>query len=273
MSAESEYIDDILHQRKAREERLISSPYNWFSLIGLFPLQDGANPVGNDPRYRINLAGLPDGATAIFMVNEQGVFLSTADSSFLVNGQPPPDRPLRQDVDGEPDLVEAGPIGIRIIHRLGRPFLRVWDREAQTLKEYKGLQYFPVEPKYRITAVYQSFDTPRSIQVLDAIGGEHETLFPGQAFFTIDGVECVLTAEDEGDGLLFNFTDLTRADTSYPGGRYLLTELPLDDSLIMDFNLTRNWPCAYTAFATCPLPLPDNHLKVRVAAGEMRYHD
>ncbi len=160
-----------------------------------------------------------------------------------------------------------------VISRNNRPYLRVWDREAPALTSHKGLHYFPIDAKYQITALYQPFETPRSLKVLDAIGGEHESRFPGQACFTINGLECTLIAEEEDDGLLFNFTDLTRADSTYPGGRYLLTEPPAGGTILLDFNLARNWPCAYTAFATCPLAPAENHLKVRIEAGEMRYHD
>jgi len=273
MKAIEKYRYSIIRQRKAREEKLLASPLNWFSLVGLFPLKEGENSIGNGPQYRIDLPSLSAKAHAIFDVREDGVYITAADTNFKVNGHSPTDVPLRQDVEGDPDLVEAGSIAIRVIRRNNRLYLRVWDREAPALTGYKGLRYFPVDPEYRVAAVYQPFETPRSIRVMDAIGGEHESLFPGQVHFTINGVQCTLISEEDEEGLLFNFTDLTRTDSTYPGGRYLLTEQPREGVVLLDFNLTRNWPCAYTAFATCPLPPTENHLKVRIEAGEMRYHD
>ena len=273
MSTENDYIASIKQQRLAREEKMLSTPLNWLSLVGLFPLQDGENPIGNGGQFSINLSALPAGVRASFLVRENGVCLCAAGPAFRVNGQTPSETPLRQDVESEPDLVEAGSLAMRVIQRNNRPYLRVWDRESPAFKNFAGLRYFAIDPNYRIEAVYQPFETPRSIRVVDAIGGEHETLFPGQACFTLNGVACSLVAEEDDEGLLFNFTDLTRVDTTYPGGRYLLTEYPRENVVILDFNLARNWPCAYTAFATCPLPPAENHLKVRVEAGEMRYHD
>lgn len=79
-------------------------------------------------------------------------------------------------------------------------------------------------------------------------------------------------AQEDEDGLLFNFNDLTREDSTYPGGRYLETPVPQGLQLDLDFNLAVNWPCAYTSFATCPFPPLENRLPVRIEAGEKRFH-
>ncbi|MCQ3954031.1 MAG: DUF1684 domain-containing protein, partial [Chloroflexi bacterium] len=100
------------------------------------------------------------------------------------------------------------------------------------------------------------------------IGTEISTFFMGRAEFTINGVDCALEAEQSGDELLFNFKDGTNADTTYGGGRRFYLPPPEGDEIILDFNLTDNWPCAYTPFATCPIPPRQNVLKVRVEAGE-----
>jgi hypothetical protein len=266
------YRIEIEQARQTREDRMLSNPLNWFTLVGLFPLADGINRVGREENLEITLPSLPEGCRANFEARTDGVFLISASEGFTVNGQPPTGGRLRQDVDGDPDLVEIGAIAMRVINRNSRPYLRVWDREAPALRDFHGLDYFPVDPAYRIQAEFVPFDPPRSIRIADAIGGEHEILFPGEARFTVSGVACTLIAEDDEDGLLFNFTDPTRADSTYPGGRYVLTPYPKNCQVTLDFNLARNWPCAYTSFATCPLPPAQNHLKVRVEAGEKRYH-
>ncbi len=55
-------------------------------------------------------------------------------------------------------------------------------------------------------------------------------------------------------------------------GRYLYTD-PADakGNIILDFNKAYNPPCAFTAFATCPLPPSQNRLALRVEAGEKKY--
>lgn len=273
MTEDNAYRFEIEQARQARENRMLSNPLNWFTLVGLFPLADGINRLGREESLEITLPSLPKGSSAIFEVRSDGVFLTSTMGNFTLNGQPPSRDALRQDMDGDPDLVEIGSIAMRVINRNNRPYLRVWDRETQALKDFNGLHYFPIDPAYRVQAEFVPFHSPRSIQIADAIGGEHEILFPGEARFNVSGVACALIAEDDDDGLLFNFADLTRTDATYPGGRYLLTEKPTGSHITLDFNLARNWPCAYTSFATCPLPPAQNHLQVRVEAGEKRYHN
>jgi hypothetical protein len=272
LSADTAYIEEIEKARWAREERMLSNPLNWFSLAGLIPLVGGVNRLGHSEAYDITLPSLPEGARAEFEVRPDGIYLTSASAGFTVNGQPPAADRLRQDVDGEPDLVEIGAIAIRVIQRNGSAYLRVWDRQSPVLRDFAGLRYFAIDTAYCIEAEYVRYDPPMAIRITDAIGGEHKILFPGEARFTLHGVACVLIAEDHEEGLLFNFTDQTRTDATYPGGRYLLIEKPVANHIILDFNLARNWPCAYTAFATCPLPPAENYLKVRVEAGEKRYH-
>ena len=192
-------------------------------------------------------------------------------SSITVNGKSPEPRPLRADVDGDPDLIECERLAMRVIRRGEKFYLRVWDKESPVMKNFPGLNYYPVNPDYCIMAEYFCFDSPRIIKIMDMTGTEHESVFPGEARFTLEGKSYTLVAEDDEDELLFSFTDKTREDTTYPGGRYLNTPKPEHDRVLLDFNLAVNWPCAYTAFATCPLPPKENRLNVRIEAGEMKF--
>jgi uncharacterized protein (DUF1684 family) len=92
------------------------------------------------------------------------------------------------------------------------------------------------------------------------------------AIFTVDGVERRLTPILEhgpaGDELLFVFRDQTSGDETYAAGRFLAAGMPQGGRLVLDFNRAHNPPCAFTPYATCPLPLPENRLPVRVEAGE-----
>ncbi len=265
------YIDQVLRQRRDRENTLVSSSLNWFSLSGLFPLKSGENSIGTGTGYAINIAGLRDGAMATISVEGSAISLIRVNDAFTINGATAKPEPLRPDIEGDPDLLECGSIAMMVIKRGDRYLLRAWDREAAALKGFRGLNYYPVDPDSRITAEYLPLDPPKRIIIQDAIGSETESVFPGLARFKFNGKNCSLIAEDGGDELLFSFTDLTRHDATYPGGRYLLTEKPADRHLVLDFNLARNWPCAYTPYATCPLPPSENHLGVRVEAGEKRY--
>jgi uncharacterized protein (DUF1684 family) len=104
---------------------------------------------------------------------------------------------------------------------------------------------------------------------------------PGAAEFTVDGkvvrLEPVLE-DPQSTELFFILRDTTSKTTTYGAGRFLYTELP-DHGLTqpgevwLDFNELINPPCAFTPYATCPLPPPQNRLTVAIPAGEQRYHD
>jgi len=141
------------------------------------------------------------------------------------------------------------------------------------MKDFAGFHYYPANPEYCVTAKYLRYDPPKPIKVAEIIGTEIDSSLLGQAQFTLNGVECMLEAEKSGDELLFNFTDGTNKVTTYGGGRKFYLPEPEGDQIILDFNLTENWPCAYTPFATCPVPLKENRLPIKIEAGELTYHD
>lgn len=272
MKTVNTYVNKIQRERRKREQNLLRSPLNWFSLAGLYPLQNGENRLGKGTSHTINIPELSEGAEALITLTESGVRLESG-SNLTINGSPATPRQLHVDVDGEPDLLECASLAMMVIQRGSLHYLRVWDREAHAVKNFHGLKYFPVNPAWRVTAEFIAFDPPRETIIHTAIGGETNITIPGYAHFQIEGVDCTLLGESDGEELLFSFTDLTRQDATYPGGRYLVTGVPVDGRLILDFNLACNWPCAYTSFATCPLPPFENQLGIRVEAGEKRYHD
>jgi uncharacterized protein (DUF1684 family) len=77
----------------------------------------------------------------------------------------------------------------------------------------------------------------------------------------------------EEDHLFIIFRDLTYRTTTYGAGRFLYAPMPKDGKVILDFNKAENPPCAFTAFATCPLPPRGNRLNVSIPAGEKRNHE
>jgi uncharacterized protein (DUF1684 family) len=79
---------------------------------------------------------------------------------------------------------------------------------------------------------------------------------------------------DEGEDEYFMiFGDPTNAKETYGAGRYLYVKKPdALGNIVIDFNQSINPPCAFTGFATCPLPPKQNILDVEVTAGEKNYH-
>ena len=135
------------------------------------------------------------------------------------------------------------------------------------------MQWYPVDEAHRVTARWVAHPTPQTIPIANVLGQVDELPTPGYAAFTIGGAEVrlhpVLETPDAKE-LFFIFKDATSGKDTYPAGRYLYTPLPADGELVLDFNKAYSPPCAFTPYATCPLPPPQNRLKVRIEAGEKK---
>jgi uncharacterized protein len=267
------YFDSIQQQRDERNIHMTADPLNWLALCGRFILQEGENTFGSAADNAVVLPNLPEPHTGTLTVTGGKVSLAAHGAGVTINGAAPHSRPLRTDVDGEQDTIEAGPVRIRFIMRGGLPVLRAWDVESQAVKVFKGLHYYPIKPGFIIKAKYTPYNPPLQRKTINAIGNELDSVFAGFVEFSVDGIPCRLDAEDVGEELLLNFTDATRADATYPGGRYITIPKTNGSEVELDFNLAENWPCAYTNFATCPLPPFENRLSARIEAGELRFHD
>src|SRR6516162_5455203 len=158
-----------------------------------------------------------------------------------------------------------------VIQRANRFGIRLKDKNSATRKAFSGLKYFPVQEQYRVEARFLPYDPPKKIAVPNILGDTEEEPSPGYVEFTLSGQKCRLDPVSAGDELFFIFRDLTSGKETYPSGRFLYTDMPKNGEVVLDFNKAVNPPCAFTPFATCPLPPKQNHLPIRIEAGELRY--
>jgi len=267
------YEEKILAFRAERETRLRDNERSWLALSGLYWLEEGNNTFGRDASNDIQLESPSVPAQAgVFQYKNDIVTLKVNEGVEMgCNGSPIKAKILRNDRDEHPDFLELGSIIILVIQRGKNCLIRVWDKNTPNRKNFTGLKHFPINPDYRITARFVPYDPPRLLKIRDVIGEEYDVEFPGFAVFTLGGKECRLEAEKTEEGLFFNFYDPTNGNGSYPGGRFLVSEPPNDREVVIDFNLAYNPPCAYTDYATCPLPPSQNRLPVRIPVGEMIY--
>jgi len=268
------YEAEIKKHREQRDKNTSSDPLHWLNLAGLFWLEEGDNSFGSDESNKIYLPEFPLAHCGTFHLKGGVVTIQPAvDANITLNSGPFESRPLITDHDKEPDFIHVGALTMKIIIRGGAQLVRIWNRESPAGRDFTGFHYYPVKPEYLVTAKYTRYDPPKPIKVMEVIGTEINSALLGQAQFTLNGVACTLEAEQSGDKLLFNFTDGTSKDTTYGGGRKFYLPKPEGDEIILDFNLTENWPCAYTPYATCPIPSKENRLPIKVEAGELKYHE
>ena len=266
------YVEEIAAWRAVAEAAL-RAPEGWLSLAGLFWLHEGTNRVGSDPQYERALpAGLPPFVGEICL-RDGAVTIGVAGPSMLLNGEPPDERALRADTEPPADRISVERLALQIIRRGSRVGVRVRDPEGAARAAFAGRRWYAARPEYRIVARFVPYDPPRPIAITSILGDTEDQLSPGAAIFQLDGQELRLDAVASADDtLFFNFRDRTAGESTYGAGRFLYAALPHDGTLVLDFNKAVNPPCAFTSYATCPLPPPQNRLPVAISVGELDAH-
>ena len=258
------------HQRM---EESLRSDRGWLTLSGLFWLNEGTNRFGTDPDNEIVLPGESAPAHAGSFTFHAGTATLHAEASagVAVNGQPATTVQLRSDAVAG-DLITIGDLTMLVIQRGQRHAIRLWDRRSPARMAFTGRRWYPVHEAYRLSARFVPHDPPHTLAVPNILGETEQRHSPGYAVFTLGGHEHSLDAVTEGDELFFIFRDQTAQDTTYPAGRFLKAAFPQNNQITLDFNRAYSPPCAFTAFATCPLPPSRNHLPLRIEAGELYDH-
>lgn len=244
----------------------------WVSVAGLFWLKEGANTFGAASNNSIALppGSAPDSAGSFIFHQGQTQLLVSATSAILLNGKPVSSpTTIKPDSSGEPDRITLGRLSMIVIHRGARYGIRLWDNQSAARLNFAGTRWFPVKESYRVTAQFTSYPQPKMIPILNILGDTEPQPSPGFATFELGGTRCHLEPVLEGDQLFFMFKDATSGHETYPAGRFLYTALPVDGKVVLDFNHAHNPPCAFTPYATCPLPPKQNHLSVAMEAGEL----
>lgn len=258
--AAASYRAEIEEWQRHREAAL-KADGGWLTVTGLFWLHEGSNTFGSEPSRDIVLPAGPELAGG-------GSFdLHGAKVVMHWKGQT---QELRPDTAGPPDILTMGSLTLFVIQRGDRYGIRLKDTNSSLRKEFGGLRYFPVNEAYRVTARF--VPDPKKVPIPNILGQVEGEFSPGYVEFDLDGRKLRLTPVQESQAeLSFIFRDLTSGKETYGSGRFLDTALPRDGHVVLDFNKAYNPPCAFTPYATCPLPPKENRLAVRIEAGELKY--
>jgi uncharacterized protein len=271
MSAPS-YKAEIEQWRHEREARL-KSDNGWLTVAGLFWLKEGGNTVGTGATNAIILP--KDSAPASVGVFEfhqgQAQFQAAPGVHVLVNGKVAASATLEPDTADMPDMIQVNNLTMFVIQRGKRFGVRLRDKDSELRKHFTGLKFFPPDERYRVVARFTPYNPPKMIPIPNILGDVENEASPGYVEFTLNGHACRLDPVTEQGTLFFIFKDLTSGKETYPSGRFLNTPMPENGKVTLDFNKAYNPPCAFTPYATCPLPPEQNHLAIRIEAGELRY--
>jgi uncharacterized protein (DUF1684 family) len=278
VKTDSSYRDGIEKWRADRVRRLTSDD-GWLTVVGLSWLEPGENAVGAAPSSRVPLprgSAPPKLGTIRLGGDGKAVWTTAPGATVTHEGKPVGTLTLAPDTSAEPTILQHGTLSFYLIERGGRVGVRVKDTAAPARKAFHGIPSWPVDPKWRVTARFEPYRPKKSIPIPNVLGQVTQEPSSGAVVFSIGGREYRIDAVDEEgeEDLFLIFGDSTNGNETYGAGRFLYAKRPgADGKTVVDFNKAYNPPCAFTAFATCPLPPPQNRLPVAVTAGEKRYGD
>jgi uncharacterized protein (DUF1684 family) len=269
------YLQEIETWHQKRETNL-KKETGWLTVSGLFWLDEGENTFGSSKENKIVF---PAGKAA----EQIGVFTLLNDEvrlTILPNVEVKRNDTLfstgiifNKDIEEQSVILSHRNLRWFIIKRGSRYGVRLRDLESDARKNFTHIERFAVDEKWKINAIYVAPSTKKTIPIHDVIGNTTETTFGGTLKFEVNGQTYILDATLEGeDDLFIVFGDYTNGVKSYGAGRFLYAKKPKEgNKVVLDFNKSYNPPCAFTDFATCPLPPDQNKLQFEITAGELKY--
>jgi uncharacterized protein (DUF1684 family) len=264
------YHKEIAAWRVEREENL-KKDGSWLTVAGLYWLRPGESTVGSDPE---NDFVLPEGTApervGTFDYQDGKVTFRAHQGVTVVqkgkDGKPVTTAKLEP---GEKNAVGIGNLSMWVHASGPRLAIRLRDLDSPIRKQFTGLDWFEIDPEYRVEAKFTPHEKPKDVELLNMLGDIERYQSPGVVDFELKGQAIRMEPVLDTDGSLwFIFKDATSGKETYPSARFLKAGAPRDGQTVVDFNQAYNPPCAFNPYTTCPMPQKENRLKVRVEAGE-----
>lgn len=242
----------------AAREGDLGTAYGWLSIVAFDWL----------PSTAIALQGLP----GKWWADDERAHVR-AEGELTLGGEP---------VHGETSasVAEAGSLSwllygdrlAELVLRGGRYAVRQRDPRASTLRGFSGVPTYRVTPDWVVKAYYTPYPQPRRVEVSTARSDLRQYVTTvGTVHVALGGSAYELVATAAGGGrLALSFHDKTNGEETAPWRTVTTGVVGKDGSVLIDFNRTINLPFAFTAYGTCPAPVPTNRLALPVTAGEKK---
>lgn len=272
--ADPNYVKEISEWDSKRASRLKADD-GWLNLIGRFWLKPGENTFGTskDNDIVIESSKLPEHIGSFLFIDTIVTFKANDGINVLYNNNPVKEIIMVDDQKKDMTVLQIGSIKFNLIIRDTLYGIRARDLNSELVKNFNGIERFPIDQSWDIKAKFEAYIPPKEIMVPNVLGQIDKENSPGAVVFDRDGKTYRIDAVDEGgDKLFLIFADQTSGDETYGGGRFMYVNKPDSTGIInLDFNKAYNPPCVFTKYATCPLPPLQNYLKLRIEAGEKIY--
>lgn len=269
------YETDINEWFAQREQRL-TDPGSWLSLAGLFWLQDGENTFGSDKN---NALVFPEGKAADFIgsfyiMDDKVKVIFKKEVNVTIDDNLLAEATLQTDADGTASIMKSGSRTWFVIKRGDQFLIRLKDSENPAITNFSGIKRYPVSDKWRVKAHFEPYDPPKQLEIPNVLGQISYEDCPGSLLFEINGQKHRLDPIGKigEESWFIIFSDETSGRETYGAGRFLSVEAPDSSGITyIEFNKAYNPPCAFSPYATCPLPPKQNHIPVEIKAGEKNY--
>lgn len=254
-------LTDKVTAWRTKYEAGLKSDTGWLSVAGLYWLEEGSNSAGTAATNKLVLPAGPAVAGSFERKGEQVTWKP-------VNG---PAKLMQSDKDGaKPDLLTIDRTTLFVIYRTGKIGIRLRDPKSKMRQEFHETKWFPIRPQYSITGQFKPYAQKKTVMVPDVTGNTLKYESPGEVEFSLNGQKLTLEPVIDEGQLFFVFKDKTAGKQTYGGGRMLYAPLPGPDNKVeLEMNIAKNPPCAFTPYATCPIPTKRNSLNVAIEAGEL----
>ncbi|MBE0538741.1 MAG: DUF1684 domain-containing protein [Ignavibacterium sp.] len=273
-TADPNYVKEINEWDAKRVNRLKADD-GWLNLVGRFWLEKGESTFGSskDNDIVIESSKLPEHIGS-FIFNDTTVTFKAKDGvEVLLDGKPVKEIVLVDDKKKDMTVLQIGSVKFNLIIRDTLYGIRFRDLNSDLVKNFKGVERFPIDESWKITAKFDAYNPVKEIDVPNVLGQISKEKCPGAIVFERDGKTYRIDAVDEGgDRFFLIIADQTSGEETYGGGRFMYVDKPdSTGTILLDFNKAYNPPCVFTKYATCPLPPLQNYLKLRIEAGEKVY--
>lgn len=267
------YVEEIKNWQKERVESLKKED-GWLNLAGLYWLRPGSNSFGAEAGNQLVFPKGKSAAQLGRLILENGeVWVESKPEAEVWQGENRVEKLKIFSSGTKPVVLRHGSLRWFVIKRGEKYGIRLRDLEHPNLSNFKGIESYPIDSKWKVVAKLEKFPEEKKIAITDVLGQTSMQPSSGALVFSLKGKTYRLGPIDEGDQFFILFGDKTNAKHTYQSGRFLYAQKPAagSNTVILDFNKAYNPPCAFTEFATCPLPPAQNVLGVAVQAGEKRY--
>ncbi len=268
------YISEIKEWHSKRIENL-KKENGWLNLVGLYWLKQGENKFGTD---KANDIVFPEGKAPSFigsLLLKDSIVTIKVNEGVEVksNGESVNGLELKNDTQQGVTVLELGSLRWFIIKRGEKYGVRLRDLDSELLKTFQGVETYPINSDWKFEAKLETYNPPKRVEVPNVLDMVDTAIVTAALTFEKDGVVYKLDPLDEGKQYFIIFADETSGVETYGAGRFLsVDKADSTGKIYIDFNKAYNPPCAFTKYATCPLPPKQNHLKLKITAGEKAFH-